>query len=173
MVGLLVSLGSVLVVTLPSALVAGISHLRRFLRGEDSRVSLFWVDFCASARGGVVIGLGAVALTLVLLLDIDLARSGMLPGGPMIEIIGWVALCAVAVALLTAASLWSRRGGWRRAVRRIPRTLAGDVGGALYLVATVGFVAALTWALLPLIVAGLGCAALAVVAIPERRSGRR
>ncbi len=36
------------------------------------------------------------------------------------------------------------------------------------MVATVGFLIVITWALTPLLIPGLGCAALAVVAIPGR-----
>jgi hypothetical protein len=39
-------------------------------------------------------------------------------------------------------------------------------------VATGAFVCVVTWALPPLLIAGLGCAALAAVAIPERPSRR-
>lgn len=168
MVGLLVTVASLLVVTVPSALAAGCAHLRRFLRAEDSRAVLFWRDFRLSLRGGALIGVGAVVLTLLLLLDIDLAKSGMLPGGAVVEFVGWAGLVALAVGLLTAASLWSASGRWGVAVRQVPGVLAGDVGGAVYLLATIGFVVAVTWALAPLIVAGLGCAVLAVVALPER-----
>ena len=171
--GLLVTLASLPAVTLPSALVAGTSHLRRFLRAEDSRASLFWLDFRSSLRGGVPLGVGCAVLVLLLLLDIDLARSGALPGGPVIEFVGWAGLAALAVGLLSAASLWSPSGGWRAAARQVPSALGSDIGGTLYLIATIGFVAVITWALAPLIIAGLGCAVLAVVAIPERPRRRR
>ena len=54
-----------------------------------------------------------------------------------------------------------------------PRTSAGRTNRSPslrtgYVVATVGFLIVITWALTPLLIPGLGCAALAVVAIPGR-----
>ncbi|MET0295915.1 MAG: hypothetical protein ABW024_00830 [Microbacterium sp.] len=169
MVGLLVALVGVLVVTLPAALAAGIRHLRRYVGADDSALAHFWADVRAALPGGSVVGLVAAVATVVLLLDIDLARSGFLPGGIVVEIVGWVGLAAVAVALLTAAGAWSPELGWRGAVRAVPRRVGSDIPGAVYLVATAGFVVVVTWALLPLLIPALGMAALAAVAIPERR----
>ncbi|MGM7671734.1 hypothetical protein [Microbacterium sp. A93] len=170
--GLLITIVSVLVLTLPAALAAGVRHLRRFIAAEDSRLSLFWVDVKRAILPGLPLGLGATLLALVLLLDIDLARSGFLPGGSMIEVVGWVGLAAGALALLTAAGAWTPELGWRGALRAIPSVVGADIVGACYLVAAAVFVVATTWALAPLFVPAIGCAALAVVAIPERRRSR-
>lgn len=170
LVGMLMTALCVPLVTVPIALAAGIRHLRRYLNAEDSRLALFWIDVRRGVAGGAVVGLVTVVLVLILLLDIDLAGTGTLPGGPLIAVVGWLGLAATGVALLTAASAWSPEHGWRGAVRRIPTLVADDVRGALYLVATLVFVAAVTWALPPLLIAGLGCAALAAVAIPVRPS---
>lgn len=170
--GLLVTAAGILVVTLPAALAAGIRHLRRYVNAEQSHVRTFWQDWRAALPGGLVVGIAGVALTLLLLLDIDLANSGALPGGPLISIVGWLGLVAGAVGLLVAAGAWTPERGWRGAVRGIPSALAGDPVGALYLAAAAVLVGVMTWMLAPLIVAGLGCAAFAVVAVPARR-GRR
>lgn len=167
--GLLVSLAGVLVVTLPAALAAGIRHLRRFVAAEDSRVGLFWADLKRGVVPGLAVGAAAVVLALILLLDIDVARSGFLPGGAAIEVIGWAGLAALALALLTAAGAWTPETGWRGAVRAVPGLVRADVPGAGYVVATAVFVGVVTWALPPLFIPAIGCAALAVVAIPERR----
>lgn len=172
LVGLLVTIAGIAVITLPAALAAGIRHLRRFVAAEDSRVVLFWTDVRAAVVPGLPVGAGALVLSLLLLLDIDLARSGYLPGGAVIEVVGWVGLAAVALALLVAAGTWSPETGWRRALRAVPAAVRADLGGAAYLVATAGFVCVATWALLPLFLPAIGCAALAVVAIPERRRMR-
>jgi hypothetical protein len=116
-----------------------------------------------------VIGL---LLVLLLVLDIDLANSGALPGGVAMAIVGWVLLAAVAVTLLAAAGAWTPRAGWRAAVGSVPGALVTDVAGALYLLAAAGLVCVLTWVLIPLVIPALGCAVLAVVAIPERRKRR-
>ncbi len=172
MIGLLIALVGVLVVTLPAGLAAGIRHLRRFVAADDSSLVFFWADVRRAIGGGVVVGLVATVAVAVLLLDIDHARSGFLPGGFLIEIVGWVGLAAVAVALLAAAAAWTPEAGWRAAVRSVPRTIAADPIGGLYLVATAGFVVVVTWVLLPLLLPALGLAALAAVAIPERRRTR-
>ncbi|MEH3090044.1 MAG: hypothetical protein PGN24_10765 [Microbacterium arborescens] len=168
LVGLLMTAVSLAVVTAPAALAAGVRHLRRYVAAEDSRLGLFWADVRAGLLGGAGIGIAALAATLVLLLDIDLARSGFLPGGAVVEAVGWAGLAAVAVALLLSAGAWTPELGWRGAIRAIPDAARGDVVGVLYLLATAAFVVVVTWALPPLLIAGIGCAALAVVAIPAR-----
>lgn len=172
MIGLLIALVSVPVVTLPAALAAGIRHLRRFIAAEDSRLTFFWKDVRAGLAGGALVGVGVLVLVAVLLLDIDLARSGFLPGGMVVEVVGWVGLAAVALVLLTAAAAWTPAVGWRGALRAVPRVVAADMPGAAYLVATAVFVVVLTVVLVPLLLPALGMAALAAVAVPERRRRR-
>ncbi|WP_347976871.1 DUF624 domain-containing protein [Microbacterium sp. ProA8] len=170
--GLLVTVAGLLVVTLPAALAAGIRHLRRYAGAEQSHVRTFWQDWRRALPGGVVVGIVAVALAVLLLLDIDLANSGALPGGPLIAVIGWAGLLIAAVAVLLAAGAWTPERGWRPAVRGIPSSIARDPIGAAYLAAAAVLVVVMTWMLAPLVVAGLGCAAFAVMAVPARR-GRR
>jgi hypothetical protein len=170
--GLLVTAGGLLVVTLPAALAAGIRHLRRYVNAEQSHAATFWQDWRKALPGGLVVGVVAVALAIVLMLDIDLANSGALPGGGLISIVGWVGLVVGATALLLAAGAWTPEGGWRAAVRSIPSAVASDPLGALYVAAASVLAGVVTWMLAPLLIAGLGCAAFAVVAAPARR-GRR
>jgi hypothetical protein len=172
LVGVLVTLVSLPLVTLPAALAAGCRHLHRYLGAEDSRLALFWSDLRRGALGGVVVGVISAVVVAILLLDIVLAGTGMLPGGPVVAVAGWVGLIAVAAVLLTAARLWTPGSGWIAAVRSAPRALAADPAGVLYVIATAVFVAVVTWMLPPVIVPALGCAVLAVVAIPERRRAR-
>ena len=54
-------------------------------------------------------------------------------------------------------------------MRSIPSPIAADLAARIYLAATAFFVCVATWMLVPLVVPALGCAALAVVAIPTRR----
>ena len=170
--GLFVTVAGIAIITLPAALAAGIRHLRRYVNAEDSRARLFWRDFLKGLPGGVVVGLAALALSGLLALDIDLANSGVLPGGTPIAVVGWAGLAVVAVALLAAAGAWTPQLGWRAAVRSVPGAVASDLRGALLLAATAGFVGVAAWMLVPLVIPALGCAALAVVAIPERHRVR-
>ena len=163
MTGLLVTLVAVPVITLPVALAAGIRHLRRFVRAEGSPLSAFWSDVRRGLAGGALLGLAVLVLTGLFALDIDLAASGALPGGPVIAVVGWAGLVALAIA-----GAWTPETGWRGAIRAVPSLVRRDVPGALYLAATAAFVVIVTWALVPLVIPALGCAALAVVAVPER-----
>ncbi|WP_457101672.1 hypothetical protein [Microbacterium sp. P5_E9] len=172
LVGLLVTAGGILLVTLPAALAAGIRHLRRYLNAEASHQRQFWRDYLKALPGGLVVGVIGLLLVLLLMFDVALANSGALPGGIAMAVVGWALLAAVAVALLAAAGAWTPEAGWRTAVSGVPAGLAADVTGALFLVATAVFVGVATWALVPLVIPALGCAALAVVAIPERRRRR-
>lgn len=168
MVGILVTVIGLAVVTVPVALAAGVQHLRRFIAAEESGLHLFWRDVRRGIVGGVVLGSAVLATVLLLIVDITLAGSGDLPGGALVGAFGWAGLAVVGAALLSAVGAWSPELGWRKAVRGTAQRLRSDVPGSLYLVAVVGFVGVLTWALPPLILPALGCAALAVVAIPER-----
>lgn len=171
LVGLLVLLVGVLIVTLPAALAAGIRHLGRYIAAEDSRLGLFWADVRAGIAGGTVVGLVAVVVAAILGVDILLARTGLLPGAVVVEAVGWVGLAALSVAVLIAAGSWSPETGWRRAVRSIPTVARSDVRGLAFYIAAVALVVVLTWMLPPLLPAALGCAVLAVVAVPHRRRG--
>ena len=168
MAGLLVTLVAIPVVTLPVALAAGIRHLRRFVRAEGSPLSQFWTDVRRGLAGGAAVGLATALLVGLFALDIDLAASGALPGGAVVAIVGWAGLVVTAVALLTAAGAWTPETGWRHALHAVPGLVARDVPGAIYLAATAAFVVIVTWVLAPLVIPALGCAALAVVAVPER-----
>lgn len=172
MTGLLISLVGLAIVTLPAGLAAGIRHLRRFVAAEDSRPALFWRDVRAAVLPGAVVATIAAVIAALLSLDVLLAEHG-LPGGPVIAAVGWAGLAALAAALLLTAGQWSPERGWRGAVRSVPGSVSADVAGALYHVATAVFVGVATWALIPLFIPAIGCAALAVVAIPARaRTGR-
>lgn len=168
-VGLLITLVAVPVVTLPIALAAGIRQLRRFVAAEDSRPVLFWADVRTGIVPSLAVGVPAGLLTAVLVVDIMLARSGALPGGEVVGVIGWAAVVALAVAVLAAAGAWTPERGWTTALRTVPETVRADAVGALYLAATAVFVGVATWALVPLFIPAIGCAALAVVAVPARR----
>ena len=168
LIGILMAIVSLPVITIPAALAAGVRHLRRYLRAEDSGLEWFWRDVRASLLGGVGIGAASVVLAAVLALDIDLAGSGVLPGGPIVGVVGWLGLAALVLALFTAAGRWSPRVGWLGAFRGVPRAVREDPAGAAYLVATGVFAAVVTWQLVPLVIPALGCIALAIVAVPER-----
>jgi hypothetical protein len=172
LIGILVALVSLPLITLPAGLAAGVRHLRRFLRAEESGLDWFWRDVRASLLGGLGIGAASAAIVVVLVLDIDLASTGLLPGGPVVGIIGWAGLGALALVLFTAAGRWTPELGWLGALREVPGALRADPAGAGYLLATGVFAGVVTWQLAPLVIPALGCVALAIVAVPERPRGR-
>ncbi|WP_372967771.1 hypothetical protein [Microbacterium sp.] len=168
-IGLMMTVVALGVVTLPIALAAGIRHLRRFVAAEDSRAGLFWEDVRAGILPSLVVGVPAAVIAAVLTIDIVVAGSGALPGGQAIAVVGWAGLLVLCVALLAAAGAWSPALGWIGAVRAVPSIVRADAAGAAYLAAAAVFTGVVTWALAPLFIAGIGCAALAVVAVPARR----
>ncbi|MFC7788390.1 hypothetical protein ACU045_05340 [Microbacterium sp. MAHUQ-60] len=168
-IGLLITLVSLAVVTLPIALAAGIRQLRRFVQASDSRAALFWEDVRVGILPSLIVGVPAALIATVLTVDVVLARTGALPGGEIVGVVGWAGLVVLSVGVLVAAGAWSPQAGWRAAVRAVPGIVRADAVGALYLAATAVFVGVVTWALIPLFIPAIGCAALAVVAVPVRR----
>lgn len=168
-IGLMMTIVALGVVTLPIALAAGIRHLRRFVAAEDSRAGLFWDDVRAGILSSLVVGVPAAVIAAVLTIDVVLAGSGVLPGGEAIAVVGWAGLLALAVAVLFTAGAWAPEKGWAAAVRSVPAAVKADAAGAAYIAAAAIFTGVVTWALAPLFIAGIGCAALAVVAVPARR----
>jgi hypothetical protein len=166
--GILMAIVALPVITLPVALVSGVGHLRRYLKAEDSSLAWFWRDVRESFLGGIGIGVASVVISAVLALDIDLAGTGILPGGPVVGAVGWLGLAALALALFTAAGRWTPAIGWLGALRGTPVAIRGDFAGAAYLIATGVFAGVVTWQLVPLVIPALGCIALAIVAVPER-----
>lgn len=167
--GLLITLVALPVVTLPIALAAGIRQLRRFVAAEDSRAALFWGDVRAGILPSLVVGVPATLVAAVLAVDVLVARTGALPGSWIVGVVGWAGLLALTTAVLVTAGAWAPSMRWIDAVRAVPGLVRADTVGAVYLAATAVFVGVVTWALVPLFIPGIGCAALAVVGVPARR----
>ncbi|MET4157189.1 hypothetical protein [Agromyces sp. PvR057] len=172
-VGVLIAIVSLPIVTLPAALAAGVRHLRRFLTAEDSGLSWFWRDVRSALLGGTAVGAASAVLALLLVLDLDLAGSGALPGGQLVAIVGWAGLAGLVLALFAASGRWTPETGWIAALKGVPAALRDDLAGAAYLLATAVFAGVVTWQLFPLVIPALGCVALAIVAVPERPRRRR
>lgn len=173
LVGILVSVVSLPVLTLPAALAAGVRHLGRYVRAESSSLEAFWRDVWKALPGGIAVGAAALVAGLLLAFDLVLATSGALPGGWLVGAAGIAVGTLLAVGLLVAAGAWHPRTGWTFALRTAPRRIVRDPAGALYLLATIGFAVAVTWQLFPLIVPALGCVCLAMFAVPQRPARRR
>lgn len=168
-VGVFVALLSTALVTAPLAFALGVRHLRRYVRGESSGFAQVVADMSGNLARGLLVGVAAIAALLLLAFDIAVARDRIMPGAPLVEVAGWLGLMALCLGVTTAAGLWSPELGWRAAFRACVPAWRHDPVGLLYLLAAIALVPLLTWQLLPLVVPALGCLALAVVAIPERR----
>ena len=167
--GLLVTAGSVAVISFPAALAAGIRHLRRSLQGDVAPLGRFWRELLAALPGGLLVGAAGLAAALLLSLNISLAASGALPGGVVVAAASWAALAGVALLIVSMAGRWTPGPGWRRTLRPTATELSSDPVGALFILAAVVFTVFVTRQFFPLIIPALGSVALAVVAAPERR----
>ncbi|MET4061767.1 hypothetical protein ABIB35_003344 [Arthrobacter sp. UYP6] len=167
--GLLVTAGSVAVISFPSALATGIRHLRRGLKGDVAPMGRFWRELLAALPGGLLVGAAGLAAALLLLLNISFASSGALPGGGTVAAASWVALAGVVLLIVSMAGRWTPGPGWRRTLRPTAAELSSDPVGALFILAAAAFAVLVARQFFPLIIPALGCVALAVVAAPERR----
>lgn len=167
--GLLVTAGSVAVITFPSALAAGIRHLRRGLKGDVAPMGRFWRELLTALPGGLLVGAAGIGAALLLLLNISLASSGALPGGMIVAAVSWAALAGVVLLTVSMAGRWTPGAGWRRTFRPTASELSADPVGALFILVAAALAVLVARQFFPLIIPALGCLALAVVAAPERR----
>jgi uncharacterized membrane protein YesL len=155
--GLLVTVASLLIVTIPPALAAGAGHLHRHLRAEPTYVSRFFRDWRDALPGGIVIGVLGLLAAALLTVDIALSVDRVVPGWPVILFAGVLALAALLVTLTLAAAHWQGRGSWKPALRSAVASLKTDPLGAGCILATLVLGVLVAWQLPPLVVPGLGC----------------
>ncbi|MBO0609310.1 hypothetical protein [Myceligenerans salitolerans] len=176
LVGVYVLLASLPVVTLPAALAAGAAHLRRHLAGQATDLGRFARDWRAAVRELWGVGAAGLVLAGVLAVNVQVAASGLLPGGPAVR---WLSVAVGAVAgvvVLRVSGAWSspavRDSRVLDRVARAARSVPADPAGSVLLVVAIGLCALLVWMLTPLVgvVGGLLC--LAVVAVEFRDRAR-
>lgn len=166
--GILTVAGGLLLITLPAALVASIRHLHRYLLAERSTLGQWWADYASALRTGWVVGLTTTALAVVLLFNLLLAGTQVLPGWQLVFVVGLLALTALILVLLQSAVRWTPAGGWRQAVRDGLGSFTTDAGAIAPLLVAVVLAVVVTWQLPPLVVPGLGCLVFAVLVVKER-----
>lgn len=166
--GILTVAGGLLLITLPAALVASIRHLHRYLLAERSTLGQWWADYASALRTGWVVGLTTTALAVVLLFNLLLAGTQVLPGWQIVFVVGLLALTALILVLLQSAVRWTPAGGWRQAVRDGLGSFTTDAGAIAPLLVAVVLAVVVTWQLPPLVVPGLGCLVFAVLVVKER-----
>ncbi|OUM39984.1 hypothetical protein [Arthrobacter sedimenti] len=172
-VGVLCCVAGLGIVTIPAAFAAGSAHLHRFLRAEDSPLRQFAADFTAALRTGWLVGLGVAVAVSLLLLDIVVASSRLLPGWQAVLALGVVLLASVLAGLAGTTARWHAAGSWRVAWLEWIRDVRRDPAGVLWLVAAVALAAIVAWQLPPLVVPAVGCLVFAALAtsVRERPTG--
>lgn len=170
--GILTVAGGLLIITLPAAISASTRHLHRYLLAERSTLGQWWSDFLSALRTGWVVGLTTTALAAILLFNLLLAGTQVLPGWQAVFAVGLAALTALALALLQSAVRWMPSTGWRQAVRSGVGSFATDPGAIVPLIVALVLTVVVTWQLPPLIVPGMGCLVFAVLVVKERERRR-
>ncbi|MFE7907475.1 hypothetical protein [Streptomyces albogriseolus] len=169
--GVWIALAALPLVTYPAALAAGARHLRRHLAHEQGGWREFTADFRAAVRGGWLVGLAGWAAVAVVWTDLRAVRAG-LPGGPLVGVVGVLALIGAAAALLRAAALWRPGVPWRPLMARAGRHTVRDPAGSFLLIGGLAVVVCSAWFSTPLAVPVLGAVAAAAVAVEERHRHR-
>jgi hypothetical protein len=163
----LVTLGSVLIVTLPAALAAGAGHLRRHLKAEEASLKLFWSDFRAALPGGLAVGLGLVLASAATAFSLLLAAADGSVAGQIMRVLAGLVLLALATGTALAATDWTPSRGWARALKRLRPRFEQNPKAAAYTAGAVLAAALMTWMLYLLAVPALGLILFAAVAITE------
>lgn len=175
--GVLVTVGSLLVVTAVPSLAAAVAHVRRQVSGNEIAVGRFAREWWAAVRSLWPLGLAAVAVAVLLTFDLRLAASGALPGGQVVAAVVAVAAAVAVVVLLRAAGAWSDEDGAPLGVGARQALVTGaerardDLVGSVLLLVGVGLCTTFVWMLLPLVLLVGGLLALAVAGVEVRRRG--
>ncbi|MFE6968868.1 hypothetical protein [Isoptericola sp. NPDC057653] len=177
--GVLVALGSLLVVTAVPSLAAGVAHVRRQVTGRDVGLARFARDWWAAVTALWPLGLAAVGVALLLALDWRLARADVLPGAGVVAVVVAVAAAVVVAVLARAAGAWSEPGDGADAGRRTAREALAegvrrtqdDLSGSVLLAAAAALCVVFVWMLPPLVLVVGGLLSLAVVGV-DARHGR-
>lgn len=180
LVALLVVFGSLLIVTFPAALAAGIGHLRRHISGRDTSLGRFGREFASSFRSLWPAGLALPTVAFFVDLNIRMARSGMLPGATVVIVATMIVALLVTVLALRSAAAWTRTTGVERDFRpgiiettRLARDhIAEDFSGSVIVAVAVAGCVGLVWAFWPLLVLVGVIMAVVLVGVESRRVRR-
>ncbi|MYW65891.1 hypothetical protein GTY65_17785 [Streptomyces sp. SID8379] len=167
-IGLLVTAGSLLLVTWPAAMAAGCAEIRRCVPDGPSpgTARRFLSTWRAALRGGTATGtLGLLALTF-LAADLRLASTAGVPGFGFLALVVAGAAGAVVVLQIRMAATWSATTHW-------PRPTLRDPSGTWMLAGAVFVSAACVWQLTLLAPLVAGVLTLAAVAVDRRLQAPR
>jgi len=165
--GVWIAVAALGLVTYPAAFAAGARHLKRRTAHEGGGLREFVADFRAAVRGGWLAGLAGWGAALVVVVDVRAVRAGI-PGGPLVGVVGVLALIGLAVAGLRAAASWEPGARWRALLADAGRRTVLDPVGSFLLIGGLAVVVCSAWFALPLAAPVLGAVAAAAVAVEER-----
>ncbi len=168
LVGLIATVLSLPLITLPLALAVSARHLRRYLKGEASGARLFGSDLKAALGGGLLVGLAMLAGLAAAILSLLIAPTDLTGFGIVMTVVGWLAIAAVAVIVLMLAGDWEPTTGWTGAIRRLGDRFEAGPLNAAYLLLAAALVVLSAWQLGPLVIPALGVAVFLVVVLRER-----
>ena len=173
LVGLGVSVLSLLIVTAVPALAAGVSHVRRHLDGRPDTIAALWEDFRSACRGVWLVAIGMPVLLFVLLINLQIIGGGGMPGGAGVRIATVFLAAVLLVVVLRAAAGWSPGARWGAVVQAAAKRTGDDLAGTGLLIVALGLCAVMVWMLAPLAVIVPGLLSLAVVAVEHRATVRQ
>lgn len=169
LIGLIATVLSLPLITVPLALAVSARHLRRYLKGEGSGIRMLWADLKAGLGGGLLVGLAMLVLLAGAVFSLLIAPTDLTGFGTVMTVVAWIAIAATAVVILMLAGDWEPVTGWQGAVRRIGDRFEADPAAAVYLLLAAALVVVCFWQLGPLVIPALGVVIFAVVVLRERR----
>ncbi|MGW0533281.1 hypothetical protein [Streptomyces sp. NPDC003032] len=166
--GVWIAVAALPLVTVPAAIAAGGAHLRRHLAHEAGGWREFVADLRVAARRGWLVGVAGWAALALLWADLAVVRSGVLPGGAFVGVVGVLVLFVLVVGGVRAAVGWRPGASWRALLAVAVRRTVRDPAGSLALVCGLAVVAVSGWFAAPLAAPAMGVLVAAGVAVERR-----
>ncbi|MFE5912578.1 hypothetical protein ACFQ6B_26335 [Streptomyces wedmorensis] len=133
--GVWIAVAALPLVTLPAALAAGATHLRRSTGDQQAGLRFFAADLRAALRdGGWSTGLGYAAALALVGADLALVRALPVPGGRPTAALAALAALWLTVTLLRAATAWRPGLRWRSLLGPAARRALRDPAGSLLVI---------------------------------------
>lgn len=176
--GVMVLVGSLLLVTMPAALAAGVAHLRRHVHGLPTSVRRFSREWLRAITTTLPLGFALVLAAALLVLNLDIAGTGALPGADLVRGVSVIVLALAVAVTARAAGAWSDAEGIVRQLgvstlgRAAWHRVTTDPSGSVLVVVATAAAILLPVLVPPLAVVVGGLVCMAIVAVDVRASGR-
>ncbi|MFI1978307.1 MULTISPECIES: hypothetical protein [Streptomyces] len=167
--GVWIAVAALPLVTLPAALAAGATHLRRSTGDQQAGLRFFAADLRAALRdGGWSTGLGYAAALALVGADLALVRALPVPGGRPTAALAALAALWLTVTLLRAATAWRPGLRWRSLLGPAARRALRDPAGSLLVICGLAVTAASASLSAPLAPPALGILLASTLAAEHR-----